>query len=406
MASLLYVLLQLNIKNGVNTMQQKFLYFVLLAFSTLSFAQFTATTEMNSYADDNLFRSPEPVSDVLSNIGLKLNYQPQNSELKFYYAGTFYFYRDYSERNFLLQSLGVNAFHPFGKEERHGFYYGADFALRINGQQYDYYNYSQLYAYASLNFDLDFMFFKTGYNFRYRSYANLPDLTNYRHYIFAQVNKSFATKTTLILETDLGNKSFAGKEISPLYSEEEWGMRGRGRHMEQTFLPSQLSVPSMTHIVLLARVAQSIHPKVGVYVQYRKQISLTEQTDFINSTNYYQDEELYDDPFSYESDGVSGQFTWILPYRAKLQIGIGAVHKNYISEQAFVSADDSVGSGGLRTDDNRNVYVSLMKTFYFKKSFLQAVEFNLNYNYISNKSNSYWYDYHNTIFGGGISWKF
>ncbi len=387
-------------------MQQKFLYLIILFFSSLSFAQFSTNVEMNSYADDNLFRSPEPLSDVLSNIGIKLDYQPENSELKFYYAGNFYFYKDYSERNFLLQSLGLNAFHAFGKEERHGFYYGADFALRMNGQQYDYYDYSQLYAYANLNFDLDFMFFKTGYNFRYRSYSNLPDLTNYRHYIFAQVNKSFATKTTLIFETDLGHKSFTGKEISPLYYGEGWGMHGRGRHTDQTFLTSQLSVPSMTHIVLLSRVAQSLHPKVGVYVQYRKQISLTKQTDFINSTNYYQDEELYDDPFSYESDGGSGQLTWILPYKAKLQIGMGAMHKNYISEQAFTSAGDSVGLGGLRVDDYRNVYVSLVKTFYFKKRFLQAMEFNLNYSYISNRSNSYWYDYRNTILGGGISWKF
>ena len=387
-------------------MVRKFLYISVLVLTQAAIAQFSTNIEFNSYADDNLFRSPEPVSDILSNAGVKLNYQPKDSDLKLYYAGNFFFYRDFSERNFVLQSLGLNAFNAFGSAQQHGFYYGADFALRINGQDYDYYNYNQLYAYANLNFDLNYLFFKAGYNFRYRGYSNLTDLTNYRHYVFAQINKPFPTKTTLILEADLGHKAFAGREITPTENREVWG-HGHGRRWEQNVvLPSQLSVPSMTHVVLLARVAQSLHPKVGVFVQYRKQISLTAQTDYINSTSYYQDEELFDDPFSYESDGVSAQLTWVMPWTAKLRIGGGAIQKHYVSEQAFVSASDTVGLGGLRNDENRNVFISLVKTFYFKKSFLNALEFNVNYNYIFNKSNSYWYDYKNSIIGAGLSWQF
>ncbi len=389
-------------------MQRTFPIILILVLAQWAFGQFDTKVEFNSYFDDNLFRSPQPVSDLLNNAGLKLDYRFNDSDLKLYYTGNFFFYRDYSERNFVLQSLGLNAFHAFGKDEQHGFYYGADLALRINGQQYDYYNYNQLYAYANFNFDLNYLFLKAGYNFRYRGYTNLTDLTNYRHYLFAQVNKSFPSKTTLILEADLGNKSFAGSALSPApvpESGDMWG-HGHGRRWQETPLPSQLSVPSMTHVVLLARIAQSLHPKVGIYVQYRKQISLTTQTDYINSSGYYQDEELFDDPFSYESDGLSSQLTWVLPWRAKLQIGAGALNKNYVSEQAFVSQSDTVGLGGLRKDTNHNFFVLFKKTFYFNKRFMEALEFNLNYNYIYNKSNSYWYDYTNSIVGGGISWHF
>ena len=389
-------------------MQRTLSLLLVFLLTQWAFAQLSTKVEFNSYADDNLFRSPQPISDILNNAGIKIDYQLNDSDFKFYYAGNFFFYRDYSERNFVLQSLGLNAFHAFGSDKQHGFYYGADFALRINGQQYDYYNYNQLYAYANFNFDLNFLFFKTGYNFRYRGYSNLSDLTNYRHYLFAQVNKSFPTKTTIILEADWGRKAFSGSVLSPAPVADEGGMwgHGHGRRWQETPLPSQLSVPSMSHVVLLARVAQSLHPKVGVYVQYRKQISLTSQTDYINSSGYYQDEELFDDPFSYESDGISSQLTWVLPWQAKLQIGGGALQKNYVSEQAFLSQSDTVGLGGLRKDTNRNFFVLFKKTFYFNKRFMDALEFNVNYNYIYNKSNSYWYDYRNSIVGGGISWQF
>ncbi len=389
-------------------MISKRIYILLLSLASLTWAQVSATVDVSSYLDDNLFRSPEPTSDLLTNTGLKLGFQQKESPLQLYYEGRFFLYRDLNERNFTLQSLGLNYFSPFGKDDRHGFYFGADLTMRINGQDYDYYNYSQFYAYANLNYNFNYFFFKTGYNFRYRNYSNFPDLTNARHYAFVQLNKPFPTKTTVILEADLGHKSFSGSEVT-IYSAGSGGMRGFGRHLvtyypEETTVTSQ--IPSMTHFILLARIAQSLHPKVGVFVQYRKQISLTDETDYLNSTAYYQDEELYDDPFSYESDGVNGQLTWILPGKTRLKFGGGAISKRYISEHAFVSAEDSTGSGGLRADDGLNWFVSLQKTFYFKKNWIQALQFELNYNYIRNQSNSYWYDYKNTIIGGGITWQF
>jgi len=364
-------------------------------------AQLSTNIKVSSYVDDNLFRSPEPVSDVLSSVGVTLSYRPQDSGMKFYYDGSFFMYNDLSERNFSLQAVGLNSFSAFGKNKQHGFYWGSDLTMRFNRLEYDYYDYTQLYAYANLNFDLNFMFLKSGYNFRYRGYSNLPDLSNYRHYVFVQLNKSFVTRTTLILEADLGHKSFAGQD---LYSNTSGG-RGRGMWL-QTPTTVSSEIPSMTHAVLLARVSQSLHPKVGVFVQYRKQISLTDQTDYQNYEGYFQDEELFDDPFSYESDAVTTQLTWVLPWAMTIKLGGGTISKSYISEQAYTSAEDTVGLGGLRVDDANNFFVSLKKTFYLKKHWLNALSVDVHYNYIRNESNSYWYDYKNGVLGAGISWKF
>ncbi len=382
-----------------------FKHILLISFvinSTL-WAQFTSDIEVSSFYDDNLYRSPESTDDLLTGIALNLNYRPENSNIRYYYNGNFLLYRDFSDRNFSLHGLGFTYFTPFGDEDIHNFYFGTEGVLRIDGEEYNYYDYKQLYAYTNFRFDLDYLFLKVGYNFRYRNYSNLPDLTNFRHYLFFQANKSFSTRTTIILETDLGYKSFAGQDS---YLITEGGGRGRGYMTDSYTTTTTSEIPTMGQIVLLARIAQSLHERMGLYAQYRSQISLTDQASYNNSDSYYQDEELFDDPFSYEGRGLSSQLTWMMPWSIKLQIGGSLISKDYISEQAYVSAEDTVALGGTRTDDQRNLSLNFSKTFFLNKSWINSLRINLYYNYIDNESNSYWYNYRNGIVGGGIQWRF
>ena len=378
-------------------MDIKKLAIILLAGTQFVLAQISPDFNVTTYIDDNVFRSPEPVKDVLTDVGIHLNYQPQNSNLQVKYEGDFYLYNILNERNFSLHSIGFSSFNPFGRKDQHTFYYGADLDLRINGEEYNYYNYGQFYLYGSAFLNLQKFILKTGYNFRYREYSNLPELSNSRHYLFIQANKSLPTRTTLILEADYGYKSFAGQQAETI--------RGR-RRMNVTYYTEATTIPSLSHIILLARVAQSLHPKIGMFVQYKKQISLTSQTDYLNSDDYYQDEELFDDPFSYQMDRFTAQLTWMLPGKTSLKISGSSYDKNYISEQAYISAEDSTGSGGSRSDNGKSIFISLEKSFPLSKSWIKTLTFRLYYNHIINESNSYWYDYKNSVISGSISWKF
>ncbi|HID40301.1 MAG TPA: hypothetical protein EYP36_12420 [Calditrichaeota bacterium] len=384
-------------------------YFSIIALILISanilFAQFSKNIEVSSYWDDNLYRSPQPVNDLLTDVGIQLSYRPDDSNLNYYYNGSLFLYQNNSLRNFSAHDVGINYFNPFGQDDRHKFYLGAEWTLRLNGDEYNYYDYNQIYAYSNFRLDLDWLFLRGGYNFRYRSYSNLPDLTNYRHYLFLQANKSFATRTTFILETDLGYKSFAAQDFFIASG----GMGGKGhRRMTDNYssTTSVSEIPSLGQVVLLARISQSLHEKVGLFVQYRRQFSLTDETNFVNADGYYQDEELFDDPFSYESESYSTQLTWMLPWAMKLQIGGALISKNYISEQAYTSAEDSLALGGIRLDERGSYYVNFSKTLYLNKNWLKSLNFNLKYSYIRNESNSYWYDYKNAVFGGGIQWNF
>jgi len=380
-----------------------YFYFLLILIAQVTFAQFSKNLEISSYLDDNLYRSPTPVSDLFTNIDLSLNYRPESTAINFSYMGSFFLYRDSKERNFSTHTLNIAFFAPLGDEDQHTFYMGADGLLRIDTEDYNYYDYTQLYAYLNLRLDLNYLYLKGGYNFRVRDYKNLPELTNYRHYAYLQINKSFETRTTLILEADVGLKSFASEDI---YSTSSGGGRGRGSAQTTVTTNQVLTSPSLSHSILLARVAQSLHEKLGLYVQYRRQTALSTQFDYSNSDGYYQDEELFDDPFSYESSGWASQITWLLPWSMKLQIGGDLNSKSYITEQAYLSADDTLGLAGPRADDQKILYFNFSKTFYVNENWLNLLRFNFYINYIDNRSNSYWYKYENMMLGAGIQWNF
>ncbi len=383
----------------------KYLIWSIFVINHSILAQVSSSLEVNSAFDDNVFRSPEPTEDFISNLDIDLGYRFNNTNLQILYNGNFIFYRNLKERNLSLHQFGINYYRSFGKDDLHTFFIGGNGLIRIDGEEYKEYDFNQLYAYANFRFDLESLFLKTGYNFRYRDYSNIPELTNLRHYIFIQANKSFSTRTTFILETDLGYKAFTSQALYSTYSDDS--NHGPGRQIRPSrFVTSSSEVPPMGQLILLGRVAQSIYEKMGVFIQYRKQISLSDQITSITGEDFYQDEELFDDPFSYEGQEISTQLTWMMPWSMRLQFGGSLIEKNYVSEQAFVSIDDTVGLGGQRADDQNNLFLNFTKTFNFKRNWMNSLMFNIYFGYTLNKSNSYWYNYSNRIIGGGIQWRF
>jgi len=376
----------------------------------ISFAGFNKNIDVSSYVDDNLYRSPDPVSEILTNVGIQLAYRSETSNLNYHYNGNLLFFKNYSLRNFTTHEIGLNYYKSFGKELNHYLYFGIDGNLRKNNEEYNYYDYNQIYAYTNLRFDFDWFFLRSGYNIRYRDYLNFDDLTNYRHYFFLQVNKSFATRTTLIMEADFGYKSFAGQKTFTTTIDTNGGGKGYGRgsgtYSGSISTINTLEVPSLTHSIVLVRLTQSLHEKVGIYIQYRQQFSLNDQSSLNNSENYFQDEELFDDPFSYESKSQSSRLTWLIWQSMKIQVGGSNISKNYISDQAYNSSSDTLGLGGPRIDERSNFYLILSKTFYLKNYWLKSFHLSFNYNYIKNESNSFWYNYRNAVLGGRIEWKF
>jgi hypothetical protein len=408
----------------------KLLIFSIYLIVTYVSGQFSSSIEVSTLYDNNVFRSPYQYEDLLTDFDVDVSYQFSRVNLDIYYNPEFIIYRDYSDRNFSMHSVGINYAKEFGTEEQHTFFLGGNYLMRLNGSSYESYDFNQLYTFTSIRFDLNWIFLKTGYNFRYRYYldADYANLNNYRHNLFAQINKSFPSRTSLIVEVNLGKKSFEGIRSYTIYESYKYnppadggdgdgggkGPDGRGGNylvnissLTSTTAAEVTTVepPDLNQLVLITRIAQSIMPRMGIYLQYRRQTSLTDQTSYLNADAYFQDEELFDDPFSYQSEDLSSQLSWMLPASVKLQIGGGMTSKEYISEQAFISELDSTGLGGFRSDDVTFIHFSISKAFKFKKSWLYSLVLSVNYNYQRNESNSFWYNYKNSFYSFGINWN-
>ncbi len=382
---------------------------ILLIFTavTLLFGQFEASFQIDSFRDDNLFRSPESSDDWYEDYEFNLGYRFGGQSLIMNYAGNFYRFNQFSESNFWQHRVGFDyTVNPFFNNETYFLFAGGHYTGRFNGPEYDFYDYNQLYGYVNVRFRFNTMFLKSGYNYRYRSYGAYENLSNHQHYAFAQINKSFPSRTSLIGEVDYGYKNFVGQEwytftsIDTLPNQHRG--RGRGRHFVPSTYSETYTAPALRHMIFLFRVAQSIQPGLGVYVQYRKQINLTEDNGYANTELYYQDEELFDDPFSYSSDGGAAQITWLLPWNLNFRLNSSYEQKDYVSEQAYISASDTTGLGGPRADNRTEVYATLNRIFKLQRQWLKSLQLSLNVYYIQNVSNSYWYEYNNRIISAGI----
>jgi hypothetical protein len=283
-----------------------------------------------------------------------------------------------------------------GKEKAHYVYLGGYFQDRRNTDTYYYYDYQQTYLYANLRFNLNSTFLKMGYNFRYRRYENIMELTNFQNYAYLQLSRTFRTRTTLFMEADLGFKSFYKTTTYTAVG----GGDGRGGHSSVQYVGVEEQIPNMSHLVVLFRVAQGLHDRVGINLQYRGQFSMNDESR-VNSGSYFEDEELFDDPFSYTSSGLSSKLTVVLPKQMYIQAGGGVTMKDYISEKSYISPEDSTGMGDLRADTQINGFLKLSKTFYLKPGWIDSINPYLNYSYVDNRSNSYWYhyNYHYLVLG-------
>jgi hypothetical protein len=162
----------------------------------------------------------------------------------------------------------------------------------------------------------------------------------------------------------------------------------------------------LSQLLFVGKIAQGLTDNIGLSAWYRKQISLTPESTFTNPDTYYQDEELFDDPFSFESDEYNGLIKIILPWYINLDIGGGFADKKYLGENAFISAEDSVGLGDLRSDQQSYFSFGVEKSINIDNNWLYSISLYGNYSFIRNESNSYWYSYKNNYINIGLDINF
>lgn len=393
-------------------------FFVLaLAFGTTVqvSAQFRTGIALFSSYDDNPFRNYLNRSDYITTTALSFEYQPEESNFKLFANGNLSLFKDFSDRRYFSNSLGMSYTKPFGEEEENAVYAGATYFRRFNKASYDYYDFSQFIGYANLKYYLNFsegMMSRVGYRLRYRGYRNLEEFSYLEHYGFVQVSKFFESKTTLLFELNLGNKNYVsslGSMFTTTDGMTDGGMMGSSmnRRMNPNTRYVSYSRPTTTQLFGIARVAQSLSQTTGLSVQYLRRWDVSERTRFLSggAVDFQGDEELWDDPYGYQGNEYNVTLTQHLPWNMTARVSTDYLAKDY-ARRTFTATDTDIPTGPLRSDTRFVTGLELKKTFDGAWAFFDGITISATYYYLRNSSNDAYFDFRNNSVSIGIVTRF
>jgi hypothetical protein len=356
------------------------------------FAQVSIKLNSNSGYTSNSFPNYKDQPDYYSTLNALVgnDWIGGDTGTRLYYKGAVYSYKNYSERTYQKHGFGLD-WYRYINEENNKFNVGLDWEKRFQHETYKWYEGNEFSAYLQLKLVLTpSLFSYYGLNFQQQNFDNLEAFSNWTSTAFIRLSRFFNTGTTVILEGNYLSKTYtpAGKENQALDFAEIVTV-GDG---------------SSQQAVGLIRLAQSLGTTTGLSIQGLIRHNTTNSVRYLGNSYgyYYSDEEIFDDPFGYDSQELQISLKSYLPWQIKVSFGSALILKHYHSRFAMDLNGDILDENTLRDDQRYNAWMGLQKSIGVSKGLL-PLTLALNYYFIQNNSNDPYYDYNSGFFSFGIS---
>lgn len=352
----------------------------LFIFTTSLQAQFYLSTSFDSYYDDNIFNNYLNTSDFVNAFNGELGYdfETEQNNFELYYSGFFNLYSKYSEKSTTLHKIGVVNTYLFAEYDNPlniGFYY----TTRINKDDYNIYDFSGISAYANYFHSIsesDKIQFGVIGNRIY--YKNFKLFSHYQLKAFVRSINSFAGKTSITTAVEIDGK---------LYTE-----NSTTEGLTNEILQSKLFL----------QVGQGITDKLGVstFGFFRKNI--TSGNRYFNSNDFvYYEEEIFNDIYSNEGIETGVTFSYLFLPNIMGRAAVRYQTRKYTDLPAVNKEGTELDV--LRNDKQYSIGASLEIGL---GEILSGLFLSLNYNYIRNSSNDYYYDYTNQVYAISLGFDF
>lgn len=425
--------------------------FAVLSVMLLPFrldAQWLGSLSIESGYDDNMFRNYSASSALSTDFSLSLGYFPEDADWAANYSGSLTTFSEYPERLYSTHTIGTSYALSYGDNDENTFSVVASGSFRIDQPDYELYDYSQALGYASLKHKLfDNLPLMLSYRARYRSYPNFGELSYLEHFSSLGTMMFFQTRTSIRIQADLGIKNYSSSFSSSTggdgsgFAPESGGLtldgggpggnsdgsgnrsgngggmngEGSGRRginaggnqqgMEQGVEYLVYDEPSTSQLRTWINIGQSLAQGTGLSVRFLQRWNLAERgRAFVGgAVDFIGEEELFDDPYGYESSELSVTLTQLLPWSMKLQTGGYYIFKEYDYPSNF---DYSDPEQVLRTDERMGGWVTLQKPIAGDWLLFSGLNLSLSYVYLRNQSNTSYYDYFSNALSLGIGTSF
>jgi len=394
-----------------------FLLFSLPAFfyAKICSAQVGITLGYFAVKDENTFKNYERIPDTIHQpyVGFSISSQSMNNGVRLNYQFSPYIFQDNQDRRFVRHSAGLLGFHHL-KDGIHSFFWGVNYGLRLNQQLYDYLD--DTFTDASLRYRFissGFGIWSLGGQFRIQTYKNLPSFDFQEGRIQLSHTFSLPTRTSIITTVESGMKNFTNaltvNGTEEVFEGRDFGQsRGKGKgkgtdiedpdSVEQTIRIAGAG-QQISQALARLRIAQSLGNRTGLALEGEIQRKLSGNSRVLNGqdSGYETGDLLFDDPYSYDSESISAELTWLLTTRLKWKLG-GEVMK-----KLYDYAPTDLEGNSIAADRRRDRYIlywsSLALPLAIGSRFF-TVEIAVSYQ--ENESNAPYYTFNGLQLSGGI----
>jgi hypothetical protein len=370
------------------------LIFLSGIYALTAFAQFTVETNYGTILDDNIDNNYLHISDRIASGSLKTGYgwSSEQTEIGLFYTGSINYYSQIIDRSFYTHRMNFDYERRFGEEDASTFTASTGFSTRLDRGDYTIYDH-QIYD-GTLQLQHFFTEMLKGegvYAFNYVRFSELPVFNYTEHVLSTEGAAYFSTKTTLIARANIGMKKYSSANYDLTTASS--GM-GRGRNK------SSKSTPSVTQLIGIVKVGQSIFENTGLSFTAQYQWNIQKESRYLSSEyDNISDDAIFDDHYGYEGLQLSGMLTQVISSDIRIRL-VGSIQNKLYSNLAAYDLADNIISG-QRSDTRTTMSLQFTKEF---ESL--GITLNATYDYIVNDSNDSFYHYTNNAFSIGLSIPF
>jgi hypothetical protein len=413
-------------------------------------AQFLGTVSLESGYSDNMFSTALRTPAASNEATLMLGFFPDDANWAVNYTGSLTSFVQFPDRLYSLHTIGGSFGLPYGEDGKNNLSLLTAVALRSDRMEYELYDYRQALASLSAKHYLrDNLFLQAAVQSRFRGYPNFNQLGYFEHVASLAGMVYFETRTSIRVQAEAGLKNYqqasaTATDVQQFTSStgggslfrsngsidgggpgggggnggggnggggNGWGGGGSGgTGMGQHGLNPGVEYlmydeSSTSQIRASVNIGQSLGEQTGLSLRIQQRINLTKRgRAFVGGTvDLIGEEELFDDPYSYEGSELSLTLTHIFPWSMRLQAGTFIMDKRY-AYAAWI--DDAGAIGPTRKDQRQGGWIELRKSLGYEWLLFQGLDLTLQYTMIRNQSNSSWYDYSSSSISFGISTDF
>lgn len=368
--------------------------FIILILTSPLYAQTDFSFTYYIIRDDNSFRSRNLYNEWINTFSFYTGhtFTGSSSLLRLYYTGDYSTFANYEERENNAHIFGV-AGSPFTSKDVK-INLGASARIRRNKGDYIYYDINAYNFYANFIYESELTkIYTLGLNLQRSKFLEFSQIDNIEYRLWGRYQQFFKNRLSFMGDIGISVKNYVNQKKMSFYGYSPGFLR----------IPRYIEEPvNATLLSSSVNIGKSLTSSTGMNITLGGQFFVSDPIESVlDGVYYYTENDLYDDPYSYQNLDSNINLTRLFGIGFQGKIGINYQKKNYKGTPALTSSGEL--SGNYRKDTRIDYSLLLTKTFFTDWKFPNTFDMFFRFLIRDNASNDLYYDYFDHLGMVGIA---